>query len=1047
MVSRMKELEGWGLSSIFPWCFKRNNETDVTNVTEFTNMAVLEPTQPMPPIQELDAMFAEVVDELDLTDEKRAAMFDLPAEKKWHIYYTRKMKAEGNNGVTCWPDHYIDQLRSMAARRTLVVLEGEDDDGRHKIVEGLKTALRTQPMSFVTRFIELDGLSCLLNFLKTMDYEVAESQIHTSLIGCIKALMNNSQGRTHVLEHCESINIIAQSLTVENIKTKVAVLEILGAVCLVPGGHKKVLDAMVHYQTFASERTRFQKLVTDLDRSTGRYRDEVNVKTAIMSFINAVLGKGAGEKSLEFRVHLRYEFLMLGIQPVIDKLRSHENATLDRHLDFFEIIRNEDEHLMAKRFDREHIETKSASGMFELIRKKLSHTEAYPHLLSALQHCLMMPYKPSNTTVQHWVLLDRIIQQMVLQTDKGEDPDMAPLEDFNVKNIVRLLVKEEAVKQWKEQADAMKKEHQNLQQRFEKKERECEAKIKEKEEMLDMVNKLKEKLERESNDHKQAKLQIAELMNQQQQLSSTLNVPGGPPLTSGGLVPPGNTPSIPAGPGPPTPPPPPPPPPPGGAPFAPPPPPPPPGAPPGAGKRKDIPQPPNPLKSFNWSKIPENKIEGTIWKNIDDLNAFKVLDLEEFQRTFSAYQKLQKDTEDDRIVAKKVKELSVIDGRRAQNCNILLSRLKLTNEEIRQAVLTMDEQEDLPKDMLEQLLKFVPEKSDTELLEEHKHELDRMAKADRFLYDMSRIDHYQQRLQSLCFKKKFAERVADIKPKIKALSLASKEVVQSQKLRQLLEVVLAFGNYMNKGQRGNAYGFKLSSINKIADTKSSIDKNVTLLHYLVTVLEKKYPDVAAFSEELQNVPEASKVNMAELEKDISSLRSGLKSVEAELQYQQAQASRGPKDRFIPMVSEFIIVASFSFSEVEESLTEAKDMFGKALRHFGEEPSKIQPDEFFGIFGGFFTAFSEAKQENAIMARRKEEEERRALLEAQLKKEREQRVKAKADEEEGGEFDELVSALRSGEVFEKDLSKINHKKQRRSHLIEDNRERPVSKLNE
>lgn len=59
---------------------------------------------------------------------------------------------------------------------------------------------------------------------------------------------------------------------------------------------------------------------------------------------------------------------------------------------------------------------------------------------------------------------------------------------------------------------------------------------------------------------------------------------------------------------------------------------------------------------------------------------------------------------------------------------------------------------------------------------------------------------------------------------VSALSLASKEVVQSKALRELLEVVLAFGNYMNKGQRGNAYGFKVSSLNKIADTKSSIDK-------------------------------------------------------------------------------------------------------------------------------------------------------------------------------------------------------------------------------
>lgn len=39
------------------------------------------------------------------------------------------------------------------------------------------------------------------------------------------------------------------------------------------------------------------------------------------------------QTSLEFRIHLRYEFLMLGIQPVIDKLHCHENATLDRYVD------------------------------------------------------------------------------------------------------------------------------------------------------------------------------------------------------------------------------------------------------------------------------------------------------------------------------------------------------------------------------------------------------------------------------------------------------------------------------------------------------------------------------------------------------------------------------------------------------------------------------------------------------------------------------------------------------------------------------------------
>ena len=54
------------------------------------------------------------------------------------------------------------------------------------------------------------------------------------------------------------MNTISQSLSTSNLRTKTLVLEILGGVCLLPGGHKKVLEAVLHYQTFAGERTRFQ---------------------------------------------------------------------------------------------------------------------------------------------------------------------------------------------------------------------------------------------------------------------------------------------------------------------------------------------------------------------------------------------------------------------------------------------------------------------------------------------------------------------------------------------------------------------------------------------------------------------------------------------------------------------------------------------------------------------------------------------------------------------------------------------------------------------
>ncbi|KAK2494439.1 hypothetical protein MC885_021783, partial [Smutsia gigantea] len=1062
---------GRGISFIF-CCFRNNDHPEITyqlrNDSSFA-LQTMEPALPMPPVEELDVMFSELVDELDLTDKHREAMFALPAEKKWQIYCSKKKDQEENKGATSWPEFYIDQLNSMAARKSLLALEKEEEEERSKTIESLKTALRTKPMRFVTRFIDLDGLSCILNFLKTMDYETSESRIHTSLIGCIKALMNNSQGRAHVLAHSESINIIAQSLSTENIKTKVAVLEILGAVCLVPGGHRKVLQAMLHYQKYASERTRFQTLINDLDKSTGRYRDEVSLKTAIMSFINAVLSQGAGVESLDFRLHLRYEFLMLGIQPVIDKLREHENSTLDRHLDFFEMLRNEDELEFAKRFELVHIDTKSATQMFELTKKRLTHSEAYPHFMSILHHCLQMPYKRSGNTVQYWLLLDRIIQQIVIQNDKGQDPDSTPLENFNIKNIVRMLVNENEVKQWKEQAEKMRKEHNELQQKLEKKERECDAKTQEKEEMMQTLNKMKEKLEKETTEHKQVKQQVADLTAQLQELSMRAvcaSVPGGPsPGAPGGPFP-ASVPGSFLPPPPPLPlpggllPPPPPPLPPGGLPPPPPPGPPPlggvmppPGAPLGlAVKKKNIPQPTNALKSFNWSKLPENKLEGTIWTEIDDAKVFRILDLEDLEKNFSAYQKQQKeaDTMDDTLSSKlKVKELSVIDGRRAQNCNILLSRLKLSNDEIKRAILTMDEQEDLPKDMLEQLLKFVPEKSDIDLLEEHKHELDRMAKADRFLFEMSRINHYQQRLQALYFKKKFAERVAEVKPKLEAIRFGSEEVLRSRGLKRLLEMVLAFGNYMNKGPRGNAYGFKISSLNKIADTKSSIDKNTTLLHYLITILGSKCPKVLSLNEELRDIPQAAKVNMTELDKEISTLRSGLKAVEMELEYQKSQPPQ-PEDKFVSVVSQFITVASFSFSDVEDLLAEAKDLFTKAVKHFGEEAGKIQPDEFFGIFDKFLQAMSEAKQENENMRKKKEEEERRARMEAQLKEQRERERKmrkAKENGEENGEFDDLVSALRSGELFDKDLSKLKRNRKRITNQVTDSsRERPVTKLN-
>lgn len=73
----------------------------------------------MPSVEELDAKFAELVEELDLTAPNKAAMLSLPPQKKWQIYCSRKSPADCVDGATVartppTPEHYIERLKDIA---------------------------------------------------------------------------------------------------------------------------------------------------------------------------------------------------------------------------------------------------------------------------------------------------------------------------------------------------------------------------------------------------------------------------------------------------------------------------------------------------------------------------------------------------------------------------------------------------------------------------------------------------------------------------------------------------------------------------------------------------------------------------------------------------------------------------------------------------------------------------------------------------------------------------------------------------------------------
>lgn len=52
----------------------------------------------------------------------------------------------------------------------------------------------------------------------------------------------------------------------------------------------------------------------------------------------------------------------------------------------------------------------------------------------------------------------------------------------------------------------------------------------------------------------------------------------------------------------------------------------------------EIPKPSAPLKSFNWAKLPETKVAGTVWADIDEGKMYSSIDLEAVDKLFCAYQ-------------------------------------------------------------------------------------------------------------------------------------------------------------------------------------------------------------------------------------------------------------------------------------------------------------------------------------------------------------------------------------------------------------------------
>ena len=483
-------------------------------------------------------------------------------------------------------------------------------------------------------------------------------------------------------------------------------------------------------------------------------------------------------------------------------------------------------------------------------------------------------------------------------------------------------------------------------------------------------------------------------------------------------------------------------------------------------KRAWVPKPSVGLKTVNWSRLsPEKTGEGTVWASVKDKDVYKVLDMTEIEARFAtglaksspggdgdecekaSLWSGSSSTDTWRRVSRE-SQLSVMDHRRAQNCTILLSRLKLTGPDIRQALLDMDAGERIPKDMTEHLLKYLPSSEEVaalqDLLQTASPAL--LAPADRFLWEMSQIPRSQERLRCLHYRKAFADHLDDLRPQIAVVSSASDGVKTCEKLTELLGIILALGNFLNHGKaNSDAPGFALSALNRLIEVKAvgvggvgaGGASDYSLLHCLVETVERHFPHLLRIKRDLAPVLGAARISGAELDGELHRLGAGLADIEKEVQqqrgllevkldeYSEAEPPRLlPGDRFVEVMEVFATEARQSFQALEASVEEMREKFAACVAHLGMDKT-TSTEDFFGLLGKFLTSFAEVERTGKA---RREEEERRAKTLAWSAtlgshSRRSGQGLAKIAAQSGGDFDRLVQALQSGDIYENQLSRL------------------------
>uniref|UniRef100_A0A671MJP6 FH2 domain-containing protein n=1 Tax=Sinocyclocheilus anshuiensis TaxID=1608454 RepID=A0A671MJP6_9TELE len=230
------------------------------------------------------------------------------------------------------------------------------------------------------------------------------------------------------------------------------------------------------------------------------------------------------------------------------------------------------------------------------------------------------------------------------------------------------------------------------------------------------------------------------------------------------------------------------------------------------------------------------------------------------------------------------------------------------------------------------------------------HPLLELSEEDRFMVAFSKTPRLAQRISTLTFMGNFSESILLLKPV--SIYVRRMHLLEFNIKLQSNEKKVLFCKSIFIGKRGSAYGFRLQSLDLLLDMKST-DRKLTLLHFIVSIIQEKYPQLHSFHTELHCLDKAALVSLDSILADVRSLEKGMEVVRKEFLQQ--------KDSVV-LTNFMSNNGSLLDSVVKDSKT-AEEVCHSVVEYFGEDPKSTPPSVFFPVFARFIKAYKLAEQQN------------------------------------------------------------------------------------